>query len=90
MYKNTCGWVPGKQHSSTGSIAHISESHRLHVHGSPPQAGDFVDLSIGDGPITLPRIENRVHGLLHLLQRILREIQAAVFVHLLIPLNELL
>ena len=63
--------IAGKRHPRTRVFAHVTEDHRLHVHGRAQEARDAFDLAIADGPFLHPTLKDRLDGQLQLTQRVL-------------------
>ena len=54
--------IAGKGNAGRAVIAEIAEHHRLHVDRCAPMMRDTIKFAIGDGPIIVPRAEDRADG----------------------------
>ena len=71
--------VAREGHARSRRLAHVTEHHRLYVHGRSPFGGDVVQLAVQDGALVHPAAEYGADSAPELFPRIGREVLARVF-----------
>ena len=71
--------VAREGHACSRRLAHVTEHHRLYVHGRSPFGGDVVQLAVQDGALVHPAAEYGADSAPELFPRIGREVLARVF-----------
>ena len=82
------GRVAGEADAGAGGVAHVAEDHALHVDGGAQPVVDAIDAAIGLGAVAVPTAEDGVAGCDQLLQRVLREVLAALLLDELLVLDD--
>ena len=67
------GGVAGEGHPGAGVVAEVAEDHRAHVDRGAEVGGDALLAAVEDGALGVPGPEDRQHGQVELLARVLRE-----------------
>ena len=71
--------VAGEADAGAGVVAHVAEDHLHDVDRRALEVGDLFDAAVGDGLVGFPGTEDGLDGAPELLQRVLREILALLF-----------
>ena len=82
------GRVAREAHARAGGLSHVSEHHRLDVHGGALEPRDLVDGHVLLGAVAVPAVKDGVGGESHLLGGLLREHLANLLVHALVSSHE--
>ncbi len=73
--------VTGERDAGPGVRPQVAEHHRADVDGGAGLARDPLATAVDDGPLGVPRVEDRVDGEVHLLARVHREAPAGLLLH---------
>ena len=82
------GGIAREADAGAGVLAEVAEDHGLHVDGGAQPVVDVVDAAIGLGAIVLPAAEHGVARLHELIERVLREVLAGLFLDELLVLGD--
>ena len=56
------GWISCKCNAGTGSIAHVTEDHRLNIHSRTPVSRNIIHTAVYDRTRVVPGTEYRFHS----------------------------
>ena len=75
------GGVAGEGHTGGAGVTHVAKDHSLHVDGGAPIVGDTLDLTVADGLLTVPALEDGLDATFHLGAGVVGELGAEDLFH---------